>query len=85
MSEEPQFDKDTQNRIKILDARENIKNHYRRIKSEVTGINLDDQNDEKYYIQANEEIQSGTFNAGLMIKYEVSAEGDQSKAHSLYI
>ena len=47
MSEEPQFEKDTQHRIKILDARENIKNHYRRIKSEVKGINLDDQTDEK--------------------------------------
>ena len=49
------------------------------------GIDLKDKSDEKYFIQAQDEIQSGKINSGLMIKCEVKAEGNKEKANSLYI
>ena len=85
MSQKGQFGKDKQKCIKILGGRENIKKHLKRFNDKVIGINLDDKNDEQYYIEALGEIKSGKIKSGLMIKCEVASDGNQSKAQSLYI
>lgn len=53
--------------------------------SEIWEGDIYDMNDEKFYEQAQDEIDSGTTQRGLMLKAEVAAEGDEKKARVIYL